>query len=694
MKISIKSIFVMFSIVLVFFLTSCAHRHIYKVTMIEESTCVKEGIKEYKCRGCDDIKIDSINKTDHSFVSGICQNCNMLEEKNTIVTQKQLIFKLSKDSNYYIVNGIDEKLHGEQIGKIVIPENYNGKPVKEIGSNFLKGIINSFDIEIPKCLTKIDVEYFHSISYFNNMYYCGTITDWCKLEFDNYENYINVPNNFYFIDSDNKFNKLDHIVIPESVTAIGQFQFYKAKDIRYVEIPTTVTKINDYAFGCNIEKLYYKGTLEDWCNIDFISTSANPSYRANEIYMLDENNEYYKVTTLNIPNSIQVIKQHQFVNFVGVTKITIPETVVEIGNLAFGSCSNLEEVIIEENSKLTTIKEDAFLYCDKIKTIVLPSSLKTIEKNAFGKIEGIENVYFNGTIDDFCKIEFADSNANPLRVAEKFYVKDENNQYYQVTDLIIPNTVTSIGDYQFFGCSFLTEVFIPDSVTSIGAYAFSECKNLESIEISNSVTSIASFAFKYCSKLKEVIFEENIKITSIEEETFYRCKELESIVIPDGVTKIGTSAFEYCENMKSITLPSTLVECSQMAFHYCYRIENIYFKGTITNWCNITFDVWDANPMYYAKHFNMLDKNNEWFEVTEIRIPDDVTEIKSFTFINLTTIIKIYIPKTVTTIFSNAFESLKNATIYCEAKTRPENWQYNWQIYCKEVRWNRISWYY
>ena len=90
----------------------------------------------------------------------------------------------------------------------------------------------------------------------------------------------------------------------------------------------------------------------------------------------------------------------------------------------------------------------------------------------------------------------------------------------------------------------------------------------------------------------------------------------------------------------------------------------------------------------------MLDKNNEWFEVTEIRIPDDVTEIKSFTFINLTTIIKIYIPKTVTTIFSNAFESLKNATIYCEAKTRPENWQYNWQIHCKEVRWNRISWYY
>ena len=114
---------------------------------------------------------------------------------------------------------------------------------------------------------------------------------------------------------------------------------------------------------------------------------------------------------------------------------------------------------------------------------------------------------------------------------------------------IIPNSVTSIGDFTFYGCTNLTEVEIPNSVTSIGDFTFYGCRNLTNIEIPNSVTSIGESAFYGCTNLTEVEIPNSV--TSIGDFTFYGCRNLTNIEIPNSVTSIGECAFYGCTRLTS-----------------------------------------------------------------------------------------------------------------------------------------------
>jgi hypothetical protein len=138
----------------------------------------------------------------------------------------------------------------------------------------------------------------------------------------------------------------------------------------------------------------------------------------------------------------------------------------------------------------------------------------------------------------WCGISFGNDYSNPLYYAHNLY-SDENTK---ITDLIIPNSVTSIGDYAFCDCSGLTSVTIPNSVTSIGDYAFRDCSGLTSVTIPNSVTSIGNWAFFGCSGLTSVTIPNSV--TSIGDRAFFGCSGLTSVTIPNSVTSIGGSAFD------------------------------------------------------------------------------------------------------------------------------------------------------
>ena len=136
-----------------------------------------------------------------------------------------------------------------------------------------------------------------------------------------------------------------------------------------------------------------------------------------------------------------------------------------------------------------------------------------------------------------------------------------------LTSVTIPNCVTSIGGFAFANCSGLTSITIPNSVTSIGESAFSGCSSLTSIDIPNSVTSIGSSAFSGCSSLTSVTIPNNV--TPIGQFAFYNCSKIKSVVIPDGVTTIPASAFYGCSRLSNVTIGSGVETIGNSAFNGC-----------------------------------------------------------------------------------------------------------------------------
>ena len=204
--------------------------------------------------------------------------------------------------------------------------------------------------------------------------------------------------------------------------------------------------------------------------------------------------------------------------------LVIPEGATTIPAFTFRNCSGLTSVTI--GNSVTSIGEYAFYYCSGLKAVYITDLAK------------------------WCNISFGNYSANPLYYAKNLYLNNE-----LVTDLVIPEGVTTIPAYTFRNCSGLTNVTIPNSVTSIGEDAFAYCKGLTSITIPNSVTSIGGGAFSGCSGLT-------------------------SVTIPNSVTYIGSWAFSWCS------------------------LTDIYYQGTEAEWNAIAKeDSWNLKAGDYAIHY-------------------------------------------------------------------------------------------
>ena len=206
--------------------------------------------------------------------------------------------------------------------------------------------------------------------------------------------------------------------------------------------------------------------------------------------------------------------------------------------------------------------------------------------------------------------------------------------------LIIPNSITKIGNYAFRGCTSLTSVTVPNTVTSIGSNAFCQCTSLESITIPDSITNIAGSAFENCGKITSVTIPDSV--TSIGDYAFNNCKSLTQVTIPDTVTNIGSSAFRNCTLLTQVTIPDSVTSIGGWAFQNCKSLTSVTIPDTVTNIGSSTF--------------------NGCTSLTSITIPDSVTSLSSRAFANCTNLTSITIPDTVTSIGGSTFENCTSLT--------------------------------
>ena len=225
---------------------------------------------------------------------------------------------------------------------------------------------------------------------------------------------------------------------------------------------------------------------------------------------------------------------------------------------------------------VVSIERDAFSGCSSLVSVSIPDSIARIDDDAFEGCTSLESVYYEGTLSQWCSIFFLDSEANPLFYAHNLYINGS-----LITDLVIPDDVTTIGGYAFCGCSGLTSVTIGAGVTRIGAHAFHDCPALTSI-VWNAIdcVSVHDQWLDRWSKLSSVTIGDSV--VALPAYVFYACPALTEISIPDSVLRIGEYAFRECSLLNTVHLGSNVADIARGAFYGCEGVCSVTIPNSVS----------------------------------------------------------------------------------------------------------------
>ena len=396
---------------------------------------------------------------------------------------------------------------------------------------------------------------------------------------------------------------LTSVTIPNSVTSIGYEAFYGCSGLTSVTLNSNAIVSKDYSSSSSL-KYYFGSQVRSYIIGNSVTSIGSNAF-----------NGCSGLTSIEIPNSVTSIGQDAFHFCSGLTSIEIPNSVTSIGGSAFGGCTGLTSFRFP--NQLETLSVNVLSDC-KVKSIIIPASVKTIEQGAFVSCQQLEDVYClatavptthdltfynlntkNVTLHVYAESVNAYSSANVWRNLKQVVALTQddiwallkfniliNGLYYYLDKDNHQAWVVPMSDGKYTGnieipvdVSFEGELF---SVTRIYEGAFSGCSGLTSIDIPSSVTNIGSDAFSGCSGLKKVIVKDiaswcGIEFVGDSSNPLYYAHhlysdentEITNLVIPNSVTSIGSNAFKGCSALASIDIPNSVTSIGAYAFSGC-----------------------------------------------------------------------------------------------------------------------------
>ena len=392
--------------------------------------------------------------------------------------------------------------------------------------------------------------------------------------------------------------------------------------------------------------------------------------------------------------TVDVIGDYAFWNNHDLITLVIPRTIRALGVGAFSGCNNLKEITImstelsmgdkafdgtaiEYLACVSEIPPSGNASCfptsvyDNCLLAVPTSSMSlyksTVPWSKFSKVISFDSdlvmnsefCYYLTEDHGVCVFRYfghgqhvtvpetlvIDDVAYPVWVIGDYVFKGHN----EINSVTLPATLRHIGAYAFDHCSNLNGIVFPDSLKYIGDNAFAKCSQLTEIVLPNSVTHIGDQVFYGDTQLKQAILGNGI--TKIPHQTFYNCRNLMRISLGDNLQSIGRQAFFFCDKLDSLFIPPSLTSIDINCFVFCSQLKHVFISD-LAAWCGVSIADLYASPFYRGS--GKLYLNGE--ELIECVIPDGMTVVNDYVFAGCTSIRRVILPASVSSIGKGSFE--------------------------------------